>query len=130
MLFSCMCEQQLCPLNTTHMPHMQISSHADMRQLHHIHASYETTAINKVTRNTFINTLHIIGICPRDLTLLHTTVKKNQHLFSMLLPFICQQQICPLNGKCMLYVQIAQCQYIHTYKLASINNVTRNTIQR
>ena len=45
------------------MPYMQNSSCADMRQDVTIHALYEPTGINNVTRSTGINTLHIICMC-------------------------------------------------------------------
>ena len=118
--------------NTSHMPHILISSCAHMRQLCQYICLNELTAINSVTRNTgtciFIlvawtsepnmpTTLHINlplhCYCSLQIesTWLHKSVKNHilQHLFTILLPYICQQHICSLNAIFMPYVQITWC---------------------
>ena len=105
---------------------MKISSCTDMRQCVSVNTSYEFDAINIVTRYTSIDTFHILGICPRTNTpanahfcptacLLNATYRpkitahiskinnKKQIYSTMLLPYMCQQWICPWNATYKLY---------------------------
>ena len=59
----CMCQKLICPSNAKYKPHVPSTSCACMRQLYI--SSYGPTAINNVTRNTALHTIHIIGICPQ-----------------------------------------------------------------
>ena len=71
------------PPNTTHKPHMPISSCAHIRQLHSIHAPYEPNAISNVTWKTGIHTFHITGICPS------TNMPPTSHIYVCTAPVLC-----------------------------------------
>ena len=105
----------------------------------HVHvcqyyASYEPNLINNVTWNTVIHT-HIISIYSYtnmpvtlhihfqlhwyynvhiDTKLVKIYVKKKaiKLLFTMLLPHVCKEQICPLNAINKPHMQISPCAHI------------------
>ena len=63
--------------------------------------------------------------------------QQTANLFTMLLPYMTQQQICPSNVMYKPYLQITQCtsmgktcQIYATYDLAAINDVARNVAHR
>ena len=126
---------QICLSNTRYMPHMQVSSFADMRQLcqyiYLIWASVKSTVWPGALLYIYFT---LLAYAPQHIWLLHCTYishctsvvyiytphsftdsskgNTSQHLFTKLLQNMCQEQKCPLNTINMVYAQITQCTFM------------------
>ena len=138
------CYNHICASNkyAPQMPHIfQIHQLLCVQTWPHyvsIYTSYELTAINNETRSSGIHASRITGIChwtnmpapmhiyvPLDFSCnLHTDpnyytnpphINKLQHIFTILLQNMCQQQICNSNATCMPHARITQYASVRKY---------------